>query len=75
MQLLLAVSNQIAANNRSRKHHLYATLGAAILHLPKHETVKSTHWSKVMSSLYARPVKTSRWRSAGIAKPSSICQG
>ena len=24
MQLLLAASNQIAANNRSRKHHLYA---------------------------------------------------
>ena len=55
-QLLLAASNQIAANNQSRKHHVYAvenvkTLGAVILHLPKHETVKSTHWSKVMSSL------------------------
>ena len=42
MQLLLAASNHIAANNQSRKHHVYAVenvnTGAAILHLtkPKH---------------------------------------
>ena len=36
-------------------------MGAAILHLPKHETVKNTHWSKVMSSMKARLVKTARF--------------
>ena len=51
MQLLLAASNQIAANNQSLKHHVYAVENVNILHLPKHEIVKSTHWSKVMSSL------------------------
>ena len=55
MQPLLAASNQILANNQSRKHHVYAVenvnTGAAILHLPNHQTVKSTHWSKVISSL------------------------
>ena len=55
MQLVLAASNQIAVNNRSRKNHVYAVENVnterSHLHLPKHETVKSTHWSKVMSSL------------------------
>ena len=53
------------------------TLGAAILHLHKHETVtcKRTHRLKVMSSLQAGLVKTARWRSAGITQFSSICQG
>ena len=51
MQLLLAASNQIAANNQSLKHHVYAVENVNILHLPKHEIVKSTHWSNVMSSL------------------------
>ena len=47
--------NQIVVNNRSRKNHVYAVENVnterSHLHVPKHETVKSTHWSKVMSSL------------------------
>ena len=54
---------------------MYAVENVTILHLPKHESVKSTHWSKVMSSLLAGLVKTARWRSADLQNPAQSAKG